>query len=183
MPPIPCNKKNFLFMAEPSPLEKCALSLAMTSVRPVNRLLGFGMMGMTPSDIALLLLWTLLIWICQRSSPSARWYRSADISDCSTHRVSCVECAAAHGGATSVRENVRSTHCEWWKMNVLKRSAWERKKGALTQYTDFHTRKHVPGLLAVLHSWTPHIPRKSRIFTQPDICINQSSKGSSKYFC
>ena len=103
--------------------EKCSLSLVMTSVRPVNRLLGFGIRGMIPSDVVQLV---LLLWICisQIFTQSACWAGS-----CFTHShgVSCIERAAAHGSAMSVRKNLCCAHSEWSKMSVRGR---ERKGSA-----------------------------------------------------
>ena len=132
-------------MAEPSPLEKCALSLAMTSVRPVNRLLGFGIRGMTPSDIALLLLW---MWICQRSSSSTRWYRSADIK--LFHSPFQLRGMCRRSRRCHERQRKCVLYSFWVVEDERKRLGWERKKSApsLRQYTDFHPPKHVPGLVS-----------------------------------
>jgi hypothetical protein len=78
----------------------------MTSVRPVNRLLGFGMRGMTPSDVVLLLLW---MCICPRStlsfgSPEHLPYNY------STHRVSSNERVVASNKVVSTCKNARSAH-------------------------------------------------------------------------
>ena len=55
IPPIPYSRNNFLFWTASLVLvKKCFLSLVITSVRPVNRVLGFGIRGMTPSDVVLL---------------------------------------------------------------------------------------------------------------------------------
>ena len=53
------------------------------------------------------------------------------IPNCSTYRVSCVECAAAHGSATSVSKNVRSAHSEWSKMSVRDQDEKGKERGML----------------------------------------------------
>ena len=108
-------------------MEKCFFSLAITSVRPVNRLLGFGIRGIIPSDVVLLALLMLLMLICQRSMRSA--CRAASIW--STHIVSCIECAAAHGSAMSVCKNVSSAHSAWSKMSVRVQDEGGKERGAL----------------------------------------------------
>ena len=80
----------------------------MTSVCPVNQLLGFGIRGMTPSDV-ILLPW--LMWICQK-------LLAEQISSCSTHSVSCIERAVADGNVMSVFKDVCPAHSEWLKMSV-----------------------------------------------------------------
>ena len=40
------------------------------------------------------------------------------LSNCFTHGISCVECAAAHGSAMSIWKNVCSAHSEWSRMSV-----------------------------------------------------------------
>ena len=99
----------------------------MTSVRPVNRLLGFGISGIIPSDVVVLALLMLLMLICQRSMRSA--CRAA--SNCSTHTVSCIEGAAAHGSSMSVCKNVSSAHSEWSKMSVRVQDEGGKETGAL----------------------------------------------------
>ena len=126
MPPIPCSRKNLLFWAESFVLEKCPLSLAMTAVRPVNRLLGFGIRGMTPSDVILLRSFMLCMCICQRSMTSA-CFGGYLISSCFAHRISCIEHTAANNNVMSIWKNVCSAHSEWSKMSVRGR---ERKGSA-----------------------------------------------------
>ena len=99
----------------------------MTSVRPVNRLLGLGIRGIIPSGVVVLALLMLLMLICQRSMWSA--CRAASI--CSTHIVSCIECAAAHGSAMSVCKNVSSTHTAWSKMSLRVQDEGGKERGAL----------------------------------------------------
>ena len=110
-------------------VEKCCLSLAMTSVRPVNRLLGFGVRGMTPSDVVLLP--EQLLWMCicprryQISSPKHLH------NNRSTHSVSGIEgCVASHK-VVSTGKNARSAHVEIPKVERLRmREGRKERKGA-----------------------------------------------------
>ena len=129
----------------------------MTSVRPVNRLLGLGIRGIIPSDVVVLALLMLLMLICQRSMRSA----CGAASICSTHTVSCIEGAASYDSAVSVCKNVSSAHSAWSKMSVRVQDEGGKERGALgCQETPimprgkrmcwsiykFHIRKPVPGL-------------------------------------
>ena len=99
----------------------------MTSVRPVKRLLGLGIRGIIPSDVVVLALLMLLMLICQRSMRSA--CRAASIW--STHTVSCIERAAAHGSCMSVCKNLSSAHSAWSKMSVRVQDEGGKERGAL----------------------------------------------------
>jgi len=78
----------------------------MISVRPVNRILGFGMRGMTASDV--LLLPKLLMLICKR--PQGQLAR---VFNCYfTDSASCMDCAIAQVDVMSARENMSSAHVE-----------------------------------------------------------------------
>ena len=93
-------------------LEKWLLSLIMSGVRPVNRLLGFGIRGMTPSDAVLS---PLMFWMCIYHAISLP---SGYVVIPSTHGVSYIERAAAHSSAMSIWENMYSAHSEWSKRSV-----------------------------------------------------------------
>ena len=81
----------------------------MISVRPVNRLLGFGIRGMTPSDFVLLPLLLLCIWICAKSTLSF-WFIGTFTH--STYSVSSIERVVASNKMVSIRKNTRSAHIE-----------------------------------------------------------------------
>ena len=83
----------------------------MTTVCPVNRMLEFGIRGMTASDVVLLSLWML---ICKGSSAISLLGEY----NCSTHGVSCVERAVVDGNVVRIRKNVCSAHSEWFKVGV-----------------------------------------------------------------
>ena len=51
------------------------------------------------------------------------------ISNCSTHAVSCVERAAAHGSAMSVWKNMPSAHSEWPKMSIRVQDEGGKERG------------------------------------------------------
>ena len=53
------------------------------------------------------------------------------ISNCSTHTVSCIEGATAHGSSMSVCKNVSSAHSAWSKMSVRVRDEGGKERGAL----------------------------------------------------
>ena len=101
-------------------LEKWLLSLVMTSVRPVNRLLEFGISGTIPSDVAL-----LPLLICKRSSAVSLRGR---VSNCSTHSV---EGAAANGNVMSIWKKVCSAHFEWSKATVMVQDEGGKERGML----------------------------------------------------
>ena len=101
----------------------------MTSVRPVNRLLGFGVRGMTPSDVVLLP--EQLLWMCicprryQISSPKHLH------NNRSTHSVRGIEGGVASHKVVSTGKNARSAHVEMPKVEMREgrkrgkeRSAW-----------------------------------------------------------
>ena len=53
------------------------------------------------------------------------------MSNCSTHTVSCIERAAAHGSSMSVCKNVSSAHSAWSKMSVRVQDEGGKERGAL----------------------------------------------------
>ena len=79
----------------------------MISVRPVNRILGFGMRGMTPSDVPLLS--TVLTLFCKDP-----YHQLAQrVSNCIfTHSAGCIDCAISQYQVMSTRENVCCAHVE-----------------------------------------------------------------------
>ena len=101
-------------------VKKCLLSLAIVSVRPVNRVLGFGGRGMTPSDVVPLP-WMLT---CKNPTPSA--CLTDTFSKHSTHNLSFNECALASDKAVSAREEARSAHVEISKMEVQDEGGQQR---------------------------------------------------------
>ena len=79
----------------------------MISVRPVNRILGFGMSGMTASDDPLLPKLLLMICIDCHNQLALR------VSNCHfTYSVSRIDCGIAQASVMSARENVCSAHVE-----------------------------------------------------------------------
>ena len=79
----------------------------MISVRPVNRILGFGMRGMTAPDV--LLLPKLLMFICKDSHGQL----VPRVSNCQfTHSASRIDCAITQANVMSARENMCSAHVE-----------------------------------------------------------------------
>ena len=94
--------------------ERCSFSLAMISVRPVNRVLGFGTRGITASDITLSLsLKLLLMLICGKPCHQLVLLEP----DSFTHDSSCIDCAA-HDKVMSTRQNIRTAHTEVEKTQV-----------------------------------------------------------------
>ena len=132
-------------------VKKCILSLAMTSVRPVNRLLGFGIRGMTPSDVVLLPYW---MCICPRSMLSI-WFSGNLHDNHSTHSVSGIERAVAGNNVVGARKNARSVHVEILKVERFgmregrkgERPEARRPPMIMPRGVDLflYTRKHVPG--------------------------------------
>ena len=129
----------------------------MSAVRPVNRLLGFGIREITPSDAILspLMFWMCIYQIHAISLPGG--YTAVP----STHGVSCIELAAAHSSAIRICENMYSAHSEWSKMSV--RVQDEMREGKKAKRSDagdpskqsnvlvvfwsiLNTRKHVLGI-------------------------------------
>ena len=144
----------------------------MTSVRPVKRLLGFGISGIIPSDVVLLALLMLLMLICQRSMRSA----CRAVSICSTHIVSCIECAAAHSSSKSVCKNVSSAHSVWSKMSVRVRDGGGEERGALgCQETPIMPRGEcVCCSIFKLYRYVPDLFPLSSIQSSPRPCLSHS---------
>ena len=134
MPPIPFNRKNFLFWVMSFVLEKCLLSLVMTSLRPVNRLLGFGMRGMTPSDIILSPLLLLWMCICPVFMLSV-WFKEHLHDNHSTHSVCGIECVVVSNKVVSTRKNARSAHIE-----ILKSERFRMREGRKGERLEARTR-------------------------------------------
>ena len=86
----------------------------MISVRPVNRILGFGMSGMTASDVPLLP--KLLKLICR--DPRHQLALRVHLI-CFTHSASRMNCGTAQVKVMSARKNMRSAHIELQKTTEL----------------------------------------------------------------
>ena len=138
-------------------VEKWLFSLMVSAVRPVNRLLGFGIRGMTPSDAVLL---PLMFWMCIYQIHAISLL-GGYMAVPSTHGVSCIERAAAHSSVMSIWENMCSAHFEWSKISV--RGQDEKREGKKDKRSDagdpskqsnilvvfwsiLNTRKHVLGI-------------------------------------
>ena len=95
----------------------------MISVRPVNRILGFGMRGITALHVPLSP--KLMMLICED------WYNqlAPRVSKCCfTHSASCIDCAIAEAKVMSTRENLCSAHVEPYKTRALGGPKKEKKR-------------------------------------------------------
>ena len=101
-------------------VRKCILSFAMGSVRPVNRVLGFGIRGITPVALSP---WMLT---CNRSNAVA--CLTDTLNKHSTHsQVSINKCAVVSVKVVSARKEARSAHVEISKMDVQDEGRKERR--------------------------------------------------------
>ena len=97
----------------------------MASVRPVNRVLGFGIRGMTP---VILLPWMLT---CERSNAVS--LVEDTFSKYYTHSLSFNECAVVSDKVVSARKEARSAHVEISKMDAQDEGRKEEQQNHATR--------------------------------------------------
>jgi hypothetical protein len=136
----------------------------MISVRPVNRILGFGMSGMTASDV--LLLPKLLMLICR----DPHHQLALRVSNCCfTHSASRIDCAVVQAEMMSARENVCSAHVKLWKMTELGGAKGRKKRAPDPQISIW--REQIAANSSYFYRTTGH---QSRSREETHLCFESS---------
>ena len=133
----------------------------MASVRPVNRVLGFGIRGMTP---VILLPWMLT---CERSNAVS--LVEDTFSKYYTHSISFNECAVVSDKVVSARKEARSAHVEISKMDAQDEG---RKKRTAPKP---QSRHEVMACLCLFLQKRKHMPRLFRLSSSPVFSKSSSS--------